>query len=53
MISLLRRWLFPELSTAPHPVDWLFEPDEDDDETSALGFNEPTSYEPGNDEEDE
>lgn len=34
-------------------VDWIIDPDSDDDESSAMGFNEPTHFEPGDEEEDE
>lgn len=36
----------------PEFIDWIWNPFEDDDETSAYGFNDPVSYEP-EDEEDE
>jgi hypothetical protein len=40
------------LTVHPHPVDWIIDPDSDDDESSAHGFNEPTSFEPEDDEEE-
>jgi hypothetical protein len=53
VIALLRRWLCPDLTTEPHCIDWLFDPDDDNDEESAQGWNDPTGYEPGDDEEDQ
>lgn len=50
MIALLRKWLC--LPTEAFSIDWLFDPDEDNDEESAFGFNDPTSWEPG-DQDDE
>lgn len=35
------------------PVDWICDPDSDDDESSPQGFNEPTNFEPGDEAEDE
>lgn len=36
----------------PDFVDWIWNPFDDDDENSPMGFNEPVSFEPG-DEDDE
>lgn len=33
--------------------DWISDPDEDNDEESAMGFNEPDHWEPGDQEDDE
>jgi hypothetical protein len=36
-------------------IDWITDPDEDNDDESPHGFNEPTAWEPGDqdDEDDE
>jgi hypothetical protein len=33
--------------------DWIGDPDGDDDESSPLGFNDPSVWEPGDGEEDD
>lgn len=33
--------------------DWISDPHEDNDEESAFGFNEPTHWEPGDEEEED
>jgi hypothetical protein len=41
------------MSALAHPefIDWIWDPFDDDDESSPMGFNDPMNYEPG-DEED-
>ena len=36
----------------PEFMNWVWDPLADDDESSAMGFNEPTHWEPGDEEED-
>jgi hypothetical protein len=45
--------IWGEVHVQPHPVDWICDPDSDDDESSPQGFNEPTSFEPGDEEDEE
>jgi hypothetical protein len=33
-------------------IDWVSDPDDDEDETSAFGWNDPTAYEPEDDDDD-
>lgn len=32
-------------------IDWISDPLADDDESSAMGFNDPSTWEPGDEEE--
>jgi len=53
--EILSRWLFPVKpeDVEPYAVDWIFSPDEDNDEESETGFNDPSGWEPGDQDEDE
>lgn len=42
-----------EVSAKAEPIDWIHDLNGDNDEESEYGFNEPTHYEPGDEEEDE
>jgi hypothetical protein len=50
-----RDWVLPPLPEAFMSIDWITDPDEDNDDESPHGFNEPTAWEPGDqdDEDDE
>ena len=43
-----------KIEVQPHPIDWVTDPDEDDDDTAPGGvFNDPSCFEPGDEEEDD
>lgn len=48
---LIGSFIFGDIAVQPHPVDWIIDLDSDDDESSAQGFNEPTQFEPGDEDE--
>ena len=53
MTSILRRLFDLDLPAPPFSVDWLFNPDDDDDEECGKGFEDPSSWEPGDQDDDE
>ena len=50
LIAIEATWATETTNLCP---DWIGDPHEDNDEESAYGFNEPTHWEPGGEEEEE
>lgn len=53
MVRALAMTLIARIQGMPREPDWISDPHEDNDEESALGFNEPTHWEPGGEADEE